>query len=172
MTTVLDERSSLLPLTRACSTLGLNRSTVYAHQQRAANDEPPKRCRQNSAQPNALTADERETVVRTLNGERFTDQSPKEVYQRLLESGQYLCSVSTMYRFGSAAKAENDVNKGPHSTMQYRGWWQQGHTKCGLGISLNSRSLAVAFTCRCTSYWIYSAVTSSRGWCHIKKIAP
>ena len=98
MTTVLDERLSSLPLTRACSTLGLNRSTVYAHQQRAANDEPPKRCRQNSAQPNALSADERETVVRTLNGERFTDQSPKEVDQRLLESGQYLCSVSTMYR--------------------------------------------------------------------------
>jgi len=98
MTTVLDERLSSLPLTRACKTLGLNRSTVYAHQQRAANDEPPKRCRQNSAQPNALSADERETVVRTLNGERFTDQSPKEVYQRLLESGQYLCSVSTMYR--------------------------------------------------------------------------
>ncbi len=98
MTTVLDERLSSLPLTRACKTLGLNRSTVYAHQQRAANDEPPKRCRQNSAQPNALSADERETVVRTLNGERFTDQSPKEVDQRLLESGQYLCSVSTMYR--------------------------------------------------------------------------
>ena len=90
MTTVLDERLSSLPLTRACSTLGLNRSTVYAHQQRAANDEPPKRCRQNSAQPNALTTDERKTVVRTLNGERFIDQSPKEVDQRLLESGQYL----------------------------------------------------------------------------------
>jgi len=98
MTTVLSERLSSLPLTRACRALGLNRSTVYAHQQRAANDEPPKRCRQNTVQPNALTADERATVVSTLNGDRFTDQSPKEVYQRLLESGHYLCSVSTMYR--------------------------------------------------------------------------
>ena len=98
MTTVLSERLSSLPLTRACMALGLNRSTVYAHQQRAANDESPKRCRQNSVQPKALTAEERETVVSTLNGERFTDQSPKEVYQRLLEGGQYLCSVSTMYR--------------------------------------------------------------------------
>ena len=158
MTTVLDERLSSLPLTRACKTLGLNRSTVYAHQQRAANDEPPKRCRQNSAQPNALSADERETVVRTLNGERFTDQSPKEVDQRLLESGQYLCSVSTMYRL-QRERGESGERRQQRPAQHH-------------AISLNSRSFAVAFTCRCTSYWIYSAVTSSRGCCHIKKIAP
>ena len=98
MMTVLGERLPSLPLTRACMALGLNRSTVYAHQWRAANDEPPKRCRKSSAQPKALTAEERETVVSTLNGESFADQPPKEVYQRLLENGQYLCSVSTMYR--------------------------------------------------------------------------
>ena len=98
MMTVLNERLPSLPLTRACMALGLNRSTVYAHQWRAVNDEPPKRCRKSSVQPKALTAEERETVVSTLNGEGFADQSPKEVYQRLLENGQYLCSVSTMYR--------------------------------------------------------------------------
>jgi putative transposase len=78
--------------------LNLNRNTVNAHQWRAANDEPPKRCRKSSVQPKALTAEEREIVVSTLNGEDFADQSPKEVYQRLLENGQYLCLVSTMYR--------------------------------------------------------------------------
>jgi putative transposase len=98
MMTVLSERLPSLPLTRAWMALGLNRSTVYAHQWRAANDEPPKRCRKSSVKPKALTAEERETVVITLNGESFADQPPKEVYQRLLENGQYLCSVSTMNR--------------------------------------------------------------------------
>ena len=98
MITVLQSRSPSLPLTRACEALCLNRSTVYAYQRRAENDTPPKRCRQNSVQPKALTAEERETVIDTLNSEKFADQPPKEVYQRLLENGQYLCSVSTMYR--------------------------------------------------------------------------
>ena len=96
--TVLNDRLASLPLTRACEALCLNRSTVYAHQRRAANDEASKRFRQNSAQPNALTTEERETVMDTLNSEQFVDQPPKEVYQRLLESGKYMCSVSTMYR--------------------------------------------------------------------------
>lgn len=102
MIAVLHERLPSLPLTRACEALCLNRSTVYAHQRRAASDEAPKRCRQNSPQPKALTAEERETVINTLNSEPFIDQPPKEVYQRLLESGRYLCSVSTMYRLQRA----------------------------------------------------------------------
>jgi putative transposase len=36
--------------------------------------------------------------VYTLNTEQSADQPPKKVYQRLPENGQYLCSVSTMYR--------------------------------------------------------------------------
>ena len=63
-----------------------------------ANDEAPKRCRQNLVQPKALTTEECETVIDTLNSEPFIDQPPQEVYQRLLQSGQYLCSVSTMHR--------------------------------------------------------------------------
>lgn len=98
MMAVLHDRPASLPLTRACEALCLNRSTVYAHQRRAANDDRPKRCRKHSVQPKALTTEEREAVIDTLNSEPFIDQPPKEVYQRLLEGGQYLCSVSTMYR--------------------------------------------------------------------------
>lgn len=99
MMTVLRDRLASLPLTRVCEALCLNRSTVYAYQRRAANDDKsPNRSRQNSVQPKALTTQEREAVMVTLNSEQFVDQPPKEVYQRLLESGQYLCSVSTMYR--------------------------------------------------------------------------
>jgi len=37
-------------------------------------------------------------VLETLHSEEYCDQPPAEVYQRLLESAQYLCSVSTMHR--------------------------------------------------------------------------
>ena len=33
-----------------------------------------------------------------LNSERFADQSPRQVYSKLLDEGDYLCSVRTMYR--------------------------------------------------------------------------
>jgi len=54
MNTVVELRPERLPLTQACSALGLNRSTVYAHRLRAANDESPKRSRKHSVQPRAL----------------------------------------------------------------------------------------------------------------------
>jgi len=54
--------------------------------------------RELSAQPRALSAQERATVVETLHSEPYCDQPPAEVYQRLLERNRYLCSVSTMHR--------------------------------------------------------------------------
>jgi putative transposase len=49
-------------------------------------------------QPRALSAQERAAVVETLHSEDYCDQPPAEVYQRLLEQDQHLCSVSTMHR--------------------------------------------------------------------------
>lgn len=37
-------------------------------------------------------------MLEVLNSPRFMDQSPWEIYPRLLDEGVYLCSVSTMYR--------------------------------------------------------------------------
>lgn len=85
MNTVLAQRPARLPLTRACHALSLNRSTVYVHQKRATNDEPPRRSRKHSVQPRALNAQERAVVVETLHSEPYYDQPPAEVYQRLLE---------------------------------------------------------------------------------------
>ena len=98
MTTGLAQRPATLPLARACQALGLNRSTVYARQQRVASDAPPRRSRTHSVQPRALSAQERATVLEILHSEPYRDQPPVEVYQRLLEQEQYLCSVSTMHR--------------------------------------------------------------------------
>ena len=49
-------------------------------------------------QPRALTDEERQSVHETLNSDEFCNQPPAEVYQRLLERGIHLCSVSTMHR--------------------------------------------------------------------------
>jgi len=49
-------------------------------------------------QPRALTQQERQRVIATLRSEPYRDQPPSEVYHKLLENGQYLCSVSTMHR--------------------------------------------------------------------------
>lgn len=45
-----------------------------------------------------LTDAERSEVLAVLNSDEFVDKPPLQVYTILLERGQYLCSVSTMYR--------------------------------------------------------------------------
>lgn len=47
---------------------------------------------------NRLNAAERTRVLAVLDSQEFVDQPPLQVYAALLERGQYLCSVSTMYR--------------------------------------------------------------------------
>jgi putative transposase len=108
MNTVLTQRPERLPLARACYALGLNRSTVYAHQKRAANDEPLRRSRKLSVQPRALSAQERTAVVETLHSEPYYDQPPAEVHQHLLEQDQYLCSVSIMHRILRGLRENGD----------------------------------------------------------------
>ena len=46
----------------------------------------------------ALAPAERETVLAHLHGERFQDRSPAAVYATLLDEGEYLCSIRSMYR--------------------------------------------------------------------------
>jgi putative transposase len=48
--------------------------------------------------PRAIPTDERKGVLDLLNGSRFVDKSPHEVYATLLDEGTYKCSVRTMYR--------------------------------------------------------------------------
>jgi len=106
--TVIAERPDRLPMTHACEALSLHRSTVYARQRCAANDEQPNRSRQQSVQPRALSAQERATVIDTLHSEAYCDQPPAEVYQRLLEQARYLCSVSTMHRLLRSVQETGD----------------------------------------------------------------
>jgi len=97
--TVIEQRPDRLPMSVACQALGLNRSSVYARRKRANQETTPsRRSRKTAVQPRALSEQECTHVIETLRSERYRDQPPAEVYQRLLEEDQYLCSISTMHR--------------------------------------------------------------------------
>ena len=84
-----------VPITKACAALGVARSSYYYHQQPV--DEPTD-AKPRPAPPRALSVTERAAVRQTLDSDRFADQAPREVYATLLDEGNYLCSISTMYR--------------------------------------------------------------------------
>ena len=78
----------------ACQALGVARASLYRFCQPSSFTDAPQR----SAPPRALEPAERQTILDQLNSERFVDQAPAQVYAALLDEGQYLCSVRTMYR--------------------------------------------------------------------------
>ena len=51
-----------------------------------------------AAPTNKLTDEEELQVLAVLNSPRFVDKPPKQIYAALLAEGDYLCSISTMYR--------------------------------------------------------------------------
>jgi putative transposase len=76
----------------ACAAVGVSRASLYRQQQPR-----PARARR-STPPRALSPDERQQVLDTLNTEPFVDQAPAQVHANLLDAGIYFCSVRTMYR--------------------------------------------------------------------------
>jgi putative transposase len=81
---------------QACEQLAYSRSSYYRQQQTkaAVGEARPAP----TPSPRALPAAEQDKVRDLLNSERFADSSPRQMYGILLDEGQYLCSVSTMYR--------------------------------------------------------------------------
>jgi len=108
VSTVLHQRPDRVPISVACQSLQLNRSTVYARQHRNDDESGPDRSRKDSRQPRALSEAERSAVHEELTGERFVDQPPSEVYHQLLEEGRHLCSISTMHRILRAHRENGD----------------------------------------------------------------
>jgi putative transposase len=83
-----------VPVTRACEALGYPRSSLY----RSRRPKPVNKRRNRLTPARALSETERAAVRDLLNSERFQDNSPHQVYAKLLDEGAYYCSISTMYR--------------------------------------------------------------------------
>ena len=80
----------------ACRALGVPRSSLYWQRWFDANTSDQRKPRPTPAR--ALNLGERQKVLEILHSERFMDKAPTEVYATLLDEGNYLCSVRTMYR--------------------------------------------------------------------------
>ena len=89
----VDELAPIAGRKRACQALGRSRASHYRARQAPRHGPPAPR-----RSSRALSAAEAETVIETLNEERFCDQAPAQVWATLLDEGTYLVSVSTMYR--------------------------------------------------------------------------
>ena len=91
----VEELSPRVGTAAACRSLGVPRATLYRHRRprsaRPAATPRPK-------PPRALSDQERQQVLDVLHSEPFADKAPAEVYAALLDQGQYLCSIRTMYR--------------------------------------------------------------------------
>jgi putative transposase len=77
-----------------CSALGLSRATLY----RATSPAAPPTMRQRLPSPRRLGDDERQAIVDVMHSLEFLDQTPLEVFAKLLSRGVYLASVRTIYR--------------------------------------------------------------------------
>lgn len=80
---------------QACIALTIPRASFYRWQDRA---EGARAERPRSVPPLALSGEEEKAVLGILHSDRFVDQAPLEIYNTLLDEGNYLCSVRTMYR--------------------------------------------------------------------------
>ena len=75
-------------------------------------------------------------MLDTLNSERFVDQAPTEVYATLLDEGQYLCSVRTMYRIlEEHAELRSGAISSATQTTKSRSFWRREPTRFGPGTS-------------------------------------
>jgi len=82
-----------------CRALSVPRATYY--RRRVAREARPVARR---ASHRALSAAERQGVLDMLHSPRFMDKAPQEAYAALLDEGQYLCSIRTMYRVLEASR--------------------------------------------------------------------
>ena len=100
-----------LGIAPTCVALGLPRATYYRRRQ--PQHAPPARARS----PRALSPGEQAAILDVLHEPRFVDLAPAEVYATLLDAGQYLCSLRTMYRLFAAhheVRARRDQLRHPH----------------------------------------------------------
>jgi len=95
MLAAVEELAQKIPVTAACVAFGVARSTLYRLRQSPT---PKTATPRNAEHHRALSANERSQVLDVLHSERFQDSPPRQVWATLLDEGEHLCSVSTMYR--------------------------------------------------------------------------
>jgi putative transposase len=102
----IDELAPMVGTTAACAAVGRPRATHYRWHRKSP--KPAKPDRVPALQPRALDEVERKEVLRVLHQPEHVDEAPATVYAKLLDTGVYLASTSTMYRI---LDAEDEVSE-------------------------------------------------------------
>ena len=89
---VARELAQSIGTSAACAALTLPRASFYRY------GKPSGVAKPRPSPPRTLTEIERQGVLSQLHSDRFIDKAPREVYATLLDEGNYLCSVRTIYR--------------------------------------------------------------------------
>jgi putative transposase len=97
MITYVQLTAAGIPTRRSAALTGVPRATA-ARVIARANNPDPEPVQPRPAPANRLSDEERALVLGTLNSDEFVDKPPLQVYAILLERGQYVGSVATMYR--------------------------------------------------------------------------
>jgi putative transposase len=92
----------------ACRAVGRPRATQYRRHPVSPKPVPHGPPTPPKPQPRALSQAERQWVRDLLHEDRFVDKAPAQVWAELLDEGEYMCSVSTMYRI---LRAEDEVRE-------------------------------------------------------------
>lgn len=100
-TTFTELRAAKVPVRRACELIGRSRATHYRHARGLLHGPWPARAVPANGQ--ALSGAERAAVLRLINTPAYADLSIGQIWARELDAGNYLCSVSSMYRIARAA---------------------------------------------------------------------
>lgn len=80
----------------ACEVLGVTRSHYYKSLQDKKSKTPKVTLR--TAPRNKISPEERLEIIRILCSDDYSNLSPYQAYFQLLDDGQFLCSVRSMYR--------------------------------------------------------------------------
>jgi putative transposase len=96
---LIEEHRRQIATLSLCGALEIPRASFYRQQAKKDSTAPgvPR-----TRPEHALSDAEQQTVLATLHAPRFVDLAPPQVYAQLLEEGQYLCSIRTMYRLLAA----------------------------------------------------------------------
>lgn len=124
------ELSEVVGKAAACRSLAMPRASFYRWwAPRMAPASRPRPAR-------ALSEAERKRVLEVLHAPESVDRSPWSVYAALLDTGLYLCSVSTMYRIfreaGEIKERRNQLNRPKYKKPELLA---RSPTRCGPGTS-------------------------------------
>ncbi len=90
----VSELSGVVGVSSSCKAIGVPRSAFYRYRK-------PKIVKASQSRPRshrALSEDEHKKVLEVLHCQKYVDKAPRQIYASLLDEGDYLCSVRTMYR--------------------------------------------------------------------------